>query len=97
GQPALFLLAGMVLVCAGATRPERIVAPLIRAAKPAELPGLHHVFRVDHKLYSGAAPEGDAGLGSLRALGIRTVISVDGARPDVTRAQRFGLRYVHLP
>ena len=28
---------------------------------------------------------------------MRTVISVDGARPDVVRAHSFGLRYVHLP
>ena len=28
---------------------------------------------------------------------MRTVISVDGATPDVARAERFGLRYVHLP
>jgi hypothetical protein len=30
-------------------------------------------------------------------LGIRTVISVDGARPDLERAHRYGLRYVQLP
>jgi protein tyrosine phosphatase (PTP) superfamily phosphohydrolase (DUF442 family) len=33
----------------------------------------------------------------LRKLGIRTVISVDGATPDVEAARRMGLRYVHLP
>src|SRR5262249_40131969 len=33
----------------------------------------------------------------LQALGVRTVISVDGARPDVAAARKFGLRYVHLP
>src|SRR3712207_7739670 len=26
-----------------------------------------------------------------------TVISVDGARPDVELARKYGLRYVHLP
>ena len=52
---------------------------------------------VSEKLYSGAAPEGDRGFSTLQALGIRTVITVDGARPDVAIARRFGLRYVHLP
>jgi protein tyrosine phosphatase (PTP) superfamily phosphohydrolase (DUF442 family) len=30
-------------------------------------------------------------------MGIKTIISVDGARPDVERARKYGLRYVHLP
>src|SRR5205814_1359060 len=62
-----------------------------------DLPGLHNVFRVTGRLYSGSSPEDDAGFRSLQRLGIRTVITVDGARPDVERARRFGLRYVHLP
>ncbi|MCA9300501.1 MAG: hypothetical protein KDA28_15630, partial [Phycisphaerales bacterium] len=34
---------------------------------------------------------------SLRAMGVHTIISVDGAVPDVERAATYGLRYVHLP
>lgn len=64
---------------------------------PRELPGLHNVFRLTPRLLSGSGPEGDAGFASLRRLGVRTVLSVDGARPEVERARRFGLRYVHLP
>jgi hypothetical protein len=30
-------------------------------------------------------------------LGIKTIVSVDGARPDAARAKKFGMRYVHLP
>ncbi|MCP4170106.1 MAG: dual specificity protein phosphatase family protein, partial [Fuerstiella sp.] len=33
----------------------------------------------------------------LRELGVRTVISVDGLKPDVDRARASGLRYIHLP
>jgi len=33
----------------------------------------------------------------LQQLGVKTVISVDGAPPDVSLAERFGMRYVHLP
>src|SRR4051794_23849607 len=62
-----------------------------------EAAGLHNIFRVTDRLYSGSSPEGDASFAALRKLGIKTVISVDGARPDVKRARKFGLRYVHLP
>ena len=47
--------------------------------------------------YSGGAPEGDEGFESLRALGIKTIVSVDGALPDLARAKARGMRYVHLP
>ena len=59
--------------------------------------GIHNVFRLGDRLYSGSAPEGNAGFASLKALGIRTIISVDGTPPDVALAHENGLRYVHLP
>jgi protein tyrosine phosphatase (PTP) superfamily phosphohydrolase (DUF442 family) len=62
-----------------------------------EAKGLHNVYRLNEKLYSGSSPEGDDGFESLQRLGIRTIITVDGARPDVERAHKFGMRYVHLP
>jgi protein tyrosine phosphatase (PTP) superfamily phosphohydrolase (DUF442 family) len=60
-------------------------------------PGLSNVLQVTEKLISGSAPEGDEGFQSLVDLGVKTIISVDGATPEVERAKRFGLRYVHLP
>lgn len=59
--------------------------------------GLHNCFRVSEKLYSGGQPEGEEGFSSLSKLGIKTVISVDGARPDVESARKYGLKYVHIP
>jgi protein tyrosine phosphatase (PTP) superfamily phosphohydrolase (DUF442 family) len=70
---------------------------LVADAAPIELPGLHNVIRVSDKLVSGSSPEGDAGFESLRSLGIKTIITVDGARPEVDRARKFDMRYVHLP
>lgn len=72
-------------------------APSPAAAAPVEFPGLHNVVAYGPDLYSGAVPEGLEGFESLRALGVRTVISVDGALPDVEAARSEGLRYVHLP
>jgi len=66
-------------------------------AEPAEHAGLDNLLPVGDGLWSGSTPEGDEGFRSLQALGIRTIISVDGARPDVDRARQFGLRYVHVP
>ena len=68
---------------------------------PRELPGLHNVVSYtgsgSEAFYSGSAPEGDAGFDALVKLGIKTVISVDGATPDLARAKARGLRMVHLP
>lgn len=58
------------------------------------LPNLHTVAP---GVLSGAVPEGDASFRELARLGVRTVISVDGMKPDVEGARRHGLRYVHLP
>jgi protein tyrosine phosphatase (PTP) superfamily phosphohydrolase (DUF442 family) len=67
------------------------------AVRPIEAPGLHNAFRVSDRVYSGSSPDGDAGFAELERLGVKTVISVDGMRPDVEAARRHGLRYVHLP
>ncbi len=83
---------------AGCSRPQ---PPPAQAAAPGpvaiQAEGLENVYRLNDRLYSGSSPEGDEGFRSLRRLGVRTVLSVDGARPEVERAERHGLRYVHLP
>jgi protein tyrosine phosphatase (PTP) superfamily phosphohydrolase (DUF442 family) len=58
---------------------------------------IENLYRLSPRIYSGAQPEGDDAFTRLEALGIRTVISVDGSMPDVERAKRHGIRYVHLP
>jgi protein tyrosine phosphatase (PTP) superfamily phosphohydrolase (DUF442 family) len=49
------------------------------------------------RLYSGGDPHGVEALTALKELGVKTVVSVDGAVPDVEAARKLGLRYVHLP
>jgi protein tyrosine phosphatase (PTP) superfamily phosphohydrolase (DUF442 family) len=58
---------------------------------------LPNAYRLTDKVISGGQPDGDAAFAALAALGVKTIISVDGARPDVAAARKFGLRYVHLP
>jgi len=72
-------------------------APALNADKPADFPGVHNVVAYAPGLYSGSAPEGDAGFDTLQGMGIRTIISVDGALPEVAYAKARGMRYVHLP
>lgn len=69
----------------------------LASATPMELPGLHNVFRLSDNIVSGSEPHGDAAFAELERLGIRTILSVDGAVPDLERAARHGMRYVHVP
>ncbi|MHC4261207.1 MAG: hypothetical protein ACYSWX_01680 [Planctomycetota bacterium] len=62
-----------------------------------ELPGLHHVYRLSDNIVSGAEPEGVEAFASMKTLGIRTVLSVDGKAPDHELAAEHGIRYVHVP
>jgi hypothetical protein len=71
--------------------------PALDAGQPAEYPGLHNVVTYAPNFFSGSAPDGDDGFDSLKALGIKTIISVDGAAPTVDPAHARGLRYIHLP
>lgn len=73
--------------------------PRTPAARIETLAAKHlpNPVRVTDGVISGGLPEGDAAFAELKELGIRTVISVDGAKPDVATAGKYGLRYVHLP
>jgi len=83
----VMLLALVVSWAAGAAAPST----------PQELPGIHNFFRASTNVFSGSQPEGEAGFEALKNLGVKTVISVDGAKPDVALAEKYGLHYVHLP
>jgi protein tyrosine phosphatase (PTP) superfamily phosphohydrolase (DUF442 family) len=83
---------GVGLLLLGAAR--------VLAAEPPErlaLPGIENAFRLGPRLYSGGEPRGAEAFAALKALGVKTIISVDGARPDVETARHFGIRYAHLP
>ncbi len=75
----------------------RIAMPTVAETQPTELPGLHNLVAFHDGLISGSQPEGDAGFDTLAAMGVRTIISVDGAEPEVEKAESRGMRYIHLP
>ena len=66
---------------------------------PAKIETLHlpNVVVVHPNVISGGLPESDLAFQELRSLGVKTVISVDGMKPDTLAAKKCGLRYVHLP
>lgn len=82
---------------------ETIGADAITAGLPKAMPEkveakhLPNPWRLHPRVISGGLPAGEAAFQELVDLGVKTVISVDGAKPDVGLAKRYGLRYVHLP
>ena len=91
------VIAVLALACAAAALSHDGNRPAPEAFPPIPGHELENARRVTDKVLSGAAPEGDAAFEKLRALGVKTILSVDGAKPDVDAAHRHGLRYVHLP
>jgi protein tyrosine phosphatase (PTP) superfamily phosphohydrolase (DUF442 family) len=76
-----------------------VVAPElnVRPVPETDQPGIHNLMKVSPQIYSGSEPHGEEGFASLEALGVKTVISVDGAKPQVEIAKQYGIRYVHIP
>ncbi|MCU0787027.1 MAG: sulfur transferase domain-containing protein [Verrucomicrobia bacterium] len=77
--------------------PDTASVPTQRSADPIQIPGLENTFQVTEELYSGSQPDSDAAFAAIAKLGVKTIVSVDGSKPDVDGAHRYGLRYVHLP
>ncbi len=71
--------------------------PTFTDTKPRDYAGLHNVVAYHTGFFSGSVPEGDTGFDTLKALGIKTIITVDGAEPDLAAAKARGIRYIHLP
>ncbi len=93
-RPLALFLGLLLSGLAPAQGADTVVGP---PSRPLHLPGIENAFQATDRVFSGSQPEGDEAFAALRKLGVRTLISVDGARPEVERAAKFGLRYVHLP
>lgn len=91
------MLLGVGAIAFAAERapvPAKVLPPGI---KSLEAPGIHNLFAIGTNLFSGNSPEGEEAFAALQRLGVKTIITVDGAKPDVETARKFGIRYVHLP
>lgn len=101
GMAVFIALAAASQSCTSATpRTDPGSTAHFAAVTPTPTHELHNVFTIagdGRTIISGASPDTDAAFQELRSLGIRTIISVDGASPDVALAHAHGLRYVHIP
>ncbi len=62
-----------------------------------QFPDLHNLLQVTERIFSGGEPQDEQAFAALAKLGVRTIVSVDGVRPNIEAARRHGLRYVHIP
>ena len=83
---------------ASAVAPVAAIRPPTTAdTVPRDYAGIRNVVAYHDGYYSGSMPDGAEAFETLHAMGIKTIISVDGAAPDVEAAKRLGMRYIHLP
>ena len=54
--------------------------------------GLPNAFQLYANVISGRVPDGNDGFMQLKRIGVKTIVCVDGARPDIETAKKFGLR-----
>ena len=94
---ASWLMVGIVAAFALAQEAKREKQDETTRPIKVDAPHLPNAFRLHEKVISGGLPEGDEAFEELKHLGVKTVISVDGAKPDVAIAKKYGMRYVHLP
>ncbi len=87
--PIRALILSATLAACAAASPHR-------AAEPRDS-SVQNLIEWTDGVLSGAAPQGEPSFQRLRELGVVTVISVDGGRPQVEIAERYGMRYVHIP
>jgi protein tyrosine phosphatase (PTP) superfamily phosphohydrolase (DUF442 family) len=73
------------------------VTPVKPAPGDAHAAPIHQYKRLSDRLVMGASPETDEDFAFLAAQGVKTIVSVDGARPHADAAAKHGLRYVHIP
>jgi len=99
----LSLIAATILLgalyCAGGVLAAAESGPASTNAVATPLPSMHvhNLFRATTNVFSGSSPEGDAAFAEIAKLGVKTILSVDGSKPDAETARKHGLRYIHLP
>lgn len=64
---------------------------------PENWSDLHNVFHLSENVVSGSEPLSEDALRRISEMGVKTLLSVDGATPDAETAAKYGMRYVHVP
>ncbi|MBL9166109.1 MAG: cytochrome c [Verrucomicrobiales bacterium] len=87
----------LTLTFAAAADHKSNPAPPAALGTPLATTHIRNVFRVTTNLLSGNSPTGEAAFAELARLGVKTIVSVDGGKPEVETARQHGIRYIHLP
>src|SRR5688572_17270203 len=87
-------LTVLALALSGLVHPAATNAPGVKSLRSAHL---ENFFSIDGNVLSGSSPHDEQGFQELKALGVKTIISVDGGKPDVETARKYGMRYIHIP
>ena len=96
-SPVLCVVLAFFAASSTASGPHDAPGPPHAEEHADVIHALANVIEIYPGLIIGSAPHGEAAFVELQRLGVRTIISVDGAEPDVTAARKAGMRYVHLP
>jgi protein tyrosine phosphatase (PTP) superfamily phosphohydrolase (DUF442 family) len=91
-----YILLSILFSCALKCYGRNSVFPEV-IARPVFSTNLQIFFQASTNVFSGSAPESGNAFQEIKNLGVKTIITVDGARPDIETAHKYGLRYVHLP
>ncbi|MEM8883708.1 MAG: cytochrome c [Planctomycetota bacterium] len=97
GTPLLLLVA--IGCTSGSMEAKTGAAPALTVSytDAGEPEGLERFRQWSDTLFQGAQPKGEIAFRNLAAMGVTTVISVDGAAPDLANAHKYGLVYAHVP
>lgn len=69
----------------------------VPSLEPLQAASLHNLYRYHENVLGGSSPETPEDFAALAKLGVKTVVSVDGLRPNVEEAAKHGLTYAHVP
>lgn len=87
--------AGLLTACVSPRRPADAMPAAV--PHPAAEHALHNILPVIAGLISGSVPDSSRAFDELAAMGVKTIISVDGAPPDAASARARGIRTIHIP
>ena len=98
---AVAVLAPGPVQAGGEPKPAdpRPADPKPGGAKPGgrDLGHMHNVQQITPRFLRGSQPDTESDLAELAKLGVKVIVSVDGARPMAEAARKLGMRYVHVP
>ena len=101
--PPLLALVAILVAGACASYEESNAQQATTAAhvdfdfQPITSKTLPRLLQLNDRIFSGAEPKVEQAFAELQKLGIKTIIGVDGARPKVEWAAKYGMEYVHIP